>query len=112
MSNHYLCPHTHTHTHIHRWNVADYTYGASLHCGHGQGCGFIKGSCYKWVWLKSNDTEFQDTNVVPFCRREQDNTDGCVDQRRAVGVCSIKYYPARLPKQFRVCSRNFLYILY
>ena len=51
-------------------------------------------------------SEENDTNIVPFCRRGQVGSESCVDQRRAVGVCIIKNYPAKLPEQFRVCSRE------
>ncbi|CAI7994046.1 Leishmanolysin-like peptidase [Geodia barretti] len=85
------------------WYTPDYSYGASLHWGRGQGCGFLDGSCYKWVW--PTETKYgEDTSVVPFCRHQQDSAESCVNGRRAVGVCSIRNYPARLPRPFRYFS--------
>ena len=34
------------------------------------------------------------TNIVPFCRRGHVGSESCVDQRRAIGVCIIRNYPA------------------
>lgn len=42
------------------------------------------------------------TSIIPFCRRQHNEKKNCVDQRRAVGVCIIKNYPARLPEIYQV----------
>ena len=76
------------------------------------GCGFVKGSCYNWLWSSETDNYNREgggggergTNILPFCRRSDVGQEGCVDQRRGVGVCIIKTYPARLPEQFQVCK--------
>lgn len=84
------------------WYLPDYNYGGQLHWGRGMGCGFIEGSCYKWVWPERLNISSKEGSA-PFCSHKQNGMETCVDQRRAVGVCNIKTYPAKLPEEFQVC---------
>ena len=98
--------------------MPDYSYGGQLQWGRGRGCGFIEGSCYKWVGptvLNTSKEEVRDEgnmDTLPFCNRSQMERERCVDQRYAIGVCKIKSYPAKLPEQFRVSIHTCIYMLY